>query len=106
MTYYWYNRNEILQKVKERYSKEKSAEYFSKHNNAIKEKSRDWYKNLPVEEKDKIKDYHRQRYQQPIHYEKGELQDKWVLFLLSIRMSEKKTLKFDNTRVNKKNSKI
>ena len=27
MSYYWFNRQEILQKVKERYSKEKAAEY-------------------------------------------------------------------------------
>ena len=36
-----------------------------------------------------------------MHYKKEVLQNKWVLFLLSIRMSEK-TLKFDNIRVNKK----
>ena len=28
MSYYWFNRKEILQKVKERYSKEKAAEYY------------------------------------------------------------------------------
>ena len=27
MSYYWFNRPEILQKAKERYSKEKAAEY-------------------------------------------------------------------------------
>ena len=40
-------------------------------------------------------------YQQLFQYKKEALQNKWVLFLLSIRMSEK-TLKFDNIRVNKK----
>ena len=36
------------------------------------------------------------------HFNKKDvLQNKWVLFLLSIKMSEK-TLKFDNIRVNKK----
>ena len=29
MSYYWFNRQEILQKAKERYSKEKAAEYYS-----------------------------------------------------------------------------
>ena len=28
MSYYWFNRKEILQKAKERYSKEKAAEYY------------------------------------------------------------------------------
>ena len=56
---------------------------------------------MSQEEKDKIKEYQRKRYQQLIQYKKEALQNKWVLFLLSIRMSEK-TLKFDNIRVNKK----
>ena len=29
MSYYWFNRQKILQKAKERYSKEKAAEYYS-----------------------------------------------------------------------------
>ena len=29
MSYYWFNRQEILQKGKERYSKEKAAEYYA-----------------------------------------------------------------------------
>ena len=28
MNYYWFNRQEILQKAKERYSKEKAVEYY------------------------------------------------------------------------------
>ena len=46
MSYYWFNRQEILQKAKEKYSKEKVAEYYSQNKEAIKEKSRNWYKNL------------------------------------------------------------
>ena len=38
MSYYWFNRQEILQKAKERYSKEKAAEYYLKNKEAIKEK--------------------------------------------------------------------
>ena len=45
-----------MQKVKEKYSKEKAAEYYAENKEAIKEKSRQWYKNLSKEEKDKIKD--------------------------------------------------
>ena len=29
MSYYWFNRKEILQEVNERYFKEKAAEYYS-----------------------------------------------------------------------------
>ena len=40
MSYYWFNRQEILQKAKERYSKEKAADYYLKNKEAIKEKSK------------------------------------------------------------------
>ena len=39
MNYYWFNRQEILQKAKERYSKGKAAEYYAQNKEAIKEKS-------------------------------------------------------------------
>ena len=54
MNYYWFKRQEILQKAKERYSKEKAAEYYLKNKEAIEEKSRECYKNISQEEKDKI----------------------------------------------------
>ena len=57
MSYYWFNRKEILQKAKERYSKEKAAEYYLQNKETIKEKSKNWYKNLSKEEKGKIKEY-------------------------------------------------
>ena len=59
MSYYWFNRQEILQKAKERYSKEKAVEYYLKNKEAIKEMSRERYKHLLQEEKDKIKEYQR-----------------------------------------------
>ena len=55
MGYYWFNRQEILQKAKEIYSKEKAAEYYLKNKEAIKEKSRECYKNLPQEKKTKLR---------------------------------------------------
>ena len=61
MSYYWFNRQQTLQKAKEKYSKEKAAEYYAQNKEAIKEKSRERYKNLPQEEKDKIKDYERKK---------------------------------------------
>ena len=56
MNYYWLNRQEILQKAKEKYSKEKAAEYYKQNKEAIQEKSKECYKNLSKEEKDKIKE--------------------------------------------------
>ena len=63
MNYYLFNRQKILQKAKEKYSKEQAAEYYAQNKEAIKEKSRQRYKNLSQEEKDKIKDYQRKKYQ-------------------------------------------
>ena len=48
-----------MQKAKEKYSKEKAAEYYAQNKETIKEKSRERYKNLSQEEKDKIKEYQR-----------------------------------------------
>ena len=47
MNYYWFNTQEKLLKAKEKYSKEKAAEYYTQNKEAIKEKSRENYKNLP-----------------------------------------------------------
>ena len=55
MSYYWCNRQEILQKAKERYSKERADEYYLQNKEVIKEKSRNRYKNLSEEEKTKLK---------------------------------------------------
>ena len=55
MNYYWFNRQEILQKAKEKYSKEKAAEYYKQNKEAIKEKSRERYENMSQEEKVKKK---------------------------------------------------
>ena len=41
MNYYWFNRQEILQKPKEKYSKGKAAEYYAQNKEAIKEMSRE-----------------------------------------------------------------
>ena len=38
MSYYWFNRQEILQKAKERYSKQEAIEYYLQNKEAIKEK--------------------------------------------------------------------
>ena len=65
MSYYQFDRQEILQKPKERYFKE-----------AIKEKSREPYKNLSQEEKNKIKEFQSKKYQELVQYEKEGLKNK------------------------------
>ena len=54
MNYYWFNRQEILQKAKQKYSKEKAAEYYKQNKEVINEKSRERYKNLSQEKKTKL----------------------------------------------------
>ena len=76
MNHYWFDRKEILQKAKENYSKEKAADYYLQNKEAIKEKSNNRYKNLSKDEKDKIKEYQRKRYQQLIQYKEEALQNK------------------------------
>ena len=66
----------ILQKAKERQSKEKAAEYYLQKKEAIREKSRESYKNLSEEEKDKIKEYQKKRYQDLVQYKKEGLKNK------------------------------
>ena len=51
MSYYTFNRKEILVKAKEKYSKGKAAEYYKRNKEAIKQKSRERYKNLSQEKK-------------------------------------------------------
>ena len=70
MSYYQFNRKEILHKAKERYSKEKAAEYYLQNKEAIKEKARERYKNLSQEEKDRIKEYQKKRCQELVQYKK------------------------------------
>ena len=69
MNYYWFNRQEILQK-------EKAAEYYKQNKEAIKEKTRERYKNLSQEKKDKIKEYQRKKYQELVQYKKEALKNK------------------------------
>ena len=44
-----------MQKAKEKYSKEKAAGYYAQNKEAIKEKSRERYKNLSQEKKARLK---------------------------------------------------
>ena len=68
MNYYWFNRQEILQKAKEKYSKEKTAAYYAQNKEAIKEK---------------IKEYQRKIYQELVQYKKEALKNKYF-FVFSL----------------------
>ena len=82
MNYYWFNRQEILQKAKEKYSKEKAAEYYAQNKEAIKEKSRERYKNLSQEEKYKIKEYQRKNIKSWFSIKKEVLKNNFFVFSL------------------------
>ena len=102
ISYYWFNRQEILEEAKKTYSKEKAAEYYLQNKEIIKEKAKNRYKNFSEEEKNKIKEYQKKRYQELIQYKKEALKNKLInLPVHNIIMSEK-TLKFNNVKVNKK----
>ena len=76
MSYYWFNRQEILQKAKERYSREKAAEYYLKNKRGNKRKVKKFIQNLVTRKKVKVKEYQRKMYQELIQYEEEALQNK------------------------------
>ena len=82
MSYYCFNRQEILQKAKEKYLKEKAAvlSIMHKKKEAVKEKLRERYKNLSQEEKDKIKEYQRKRHQKLVQYKIEVLKNNFLFF--------------------------
>ena len=49
MSYFWFNRQELLQKAKKKYDnggKEKAAQYYQANKDVIKEKANNKYNNL------------------------------------------------------------
>ena len=64
------------------FTKEKAAAYYAQNKKAIKEKSRECYKNLSQEEKDKIKEYQRKKYQELVQYKKEALKNNFFVFYL------------------------
>ena len=75
MSYYWFNRKEILQKAIERYSKKSFWVLLTKQR-SNKRKVKESLQNLSKEEKHKIKEYQGKRCQQLIQYKKETLQNK------------------------------
>ena len=68
MSYYWLNKQEILQKAKEKYDnggKEKAAKcYQVNKDDVIKQKANERFKNLSEEEKETKKEYSKNRYKE------------------------------------------
>ena len=65
ISYYWFNRQELLKKAKEKYDnggKEKAAKYYQDNKDVIKEKEKNKYKNLSEEEKKAKRQYYKNRY--------------------------------------------
>ena len=66
MSFYWFNRQELLQKAKDRYhncgGKAKAAKYYLENKEVLKEKTRNNYRNFLEEEKQAKRQYRRNRY--------------------------------------------
>ena len=75
MSYNGFNKKEILQKAKDRYSKEKAAEYYLQNKEVIKKGQRIDTKTCQKEKKKILKSI-KKRYQQLIQYKKEALQNK------------------------------
>ena len=65
MSYYWFNREEVMQKAEEKYhncgGKEKAVEYYQTNKDVLKEKARNKCRNLS-EKKEAKRQYSRDRY--------------------------------------------
>ena len=65
MSYYWFNKQELLKKGKEKYDnnggQEKAAKYYLDDKDVLKEKAKNVYKNLSEEEKELTEQYSRNR---------------------------------------------
>ena len=66
MSYYWFNRQELLKKANEKcYNKggnEKAAKYYEDDKEVLKEKARNKYRNLTEEEKELKRQYSKDNY--------------------------------------------
>ena len=55
MNYYWFNSQEILQKAKQKYSREKAAEYYAQNKEAIKKSQESVIKTCHKKKKTRLK---------------------------------------------------
>ena len=75
MSYYWFIQ-EILQKAKQTFSKEKAAKYYAQNKIAIKKSHDSVIKTCHKKKKDKIKEYQRKKYQELVQYKREALKNK------------------------------
>ena len=61
MSYYHFNRQEILQKAKDRYSKEKAADYYLKKNKETIKKVKESIQKLVQRKKNKNNEYQKKK---------------------------------------------
>ena len=66
MSYYWFYKDELLQKAKDKYhnagGKEEAAKYYIANKDDLKEKARNKYRNLSKEKKEAKRERQRDRY--------------------------------------------
>ena len=62
MSYYQFSKNEILQKAKKNYSKEKAGEYYLLNKGVIIKRQKHRYKNMTDEEQQAKKEYQKNYY--------------------------------------------
>ena len=76
MSYYLFNRQEILQKAKKTYSKEKAADYYLQNKEVKMKRQEIVTRTCQKKKKNKIKEYQKKRYQELIQYKKEALKNK------------------------------
>ena len=66
MSYYWFNRKELLKKAHDKYhnegGKERATKYYERNKEEIRKKQRERYKNLSKDEKNVIRERSLKRY--------------------------------------------
>ena len=113
--YYWFNREKILTNKRDKYhnkgGEKKAAKYYIPNKTFLREDARNKYRNLSEKEKERKTKYQRDKYHMDIDLnEKLKTlsqkllcfkEDKKFFFLHNVNIS-RKTLKFGNVVVNKK----
>ena len=74
MNYYWINRQEILQKSKEKYSRKKAAEYYAQNKEAIKKCQESVIKTCHKKKNTTLKNI-KKKYQELVQYKKDALKN-------------------------------
>ena len=66
MSYYWFNREKLLENALDKYHnksrKQKAAKYYAANQEVLREDARDKYRNLSEKEKNKKRKYQRERH--------------------------------------------